>query len=129
MSQRTETARRPRPYLELGQQALDLPIPCRPDPTHPFWCEVNQEVMRRRGDVSLDGLNQQQEFLIRALVHGMELGMIRTADVRAIPRGDTGEAESSTAWLVYQSGALAAYEAWLARQWSEQDRRFAWDTP
>lgn len=127
MSHRTNTARRPRPYIELGQQSLELGLPCRTDPTHPFWCEVRREVMRHRGDVSLDRLSQQQEFLIRALVHGMELGMVCTTDVREIPRTDVEGAERATAWLVYQSGALAAYEGWLARQWSEQDRVLAWD--
>jgi hypothetical protein len=126
MSQRTESARRPRPYLELGQQALDLPVPCRDDPSHPFWCEVNLEIHRHRGEVSLNGLTQRQEFLIRALVHGMERGLIPTSLVEEIPRDDLNAAEACSAWLVYQSGALASYEGWLACEWTEADRTAVW---
>jgi hypothetical protein len=85
-----------------------------PTPEHSLVCRLHRELIRQRTIVSLDYLSQPQAFLIRALVHGLGIGIISTDALRAIPRTDLTEAESATAALVYQSGALDAYEGWLA---------------
>ena len=105
MAQPTNTARRPRPYLEMANQTV-LEIDTHSQ-TYRDWLAAE----RARTQVSLRDINQQQEFLVRALIHGLELGLIRTAELRALSWDTFDEAENQAAGLAYQSGALDSYEA------------------
>jgi hypothetical protein len=89
--------------VEAAQETLSLDVLDLPG--SPTWTLERLDAWRRRGDV----MDDQGGYLIRALVHGLKVGLIRPEQVRAIAWESQAGVELEVRSLLVRSGAWTSF--------------------